>query len=311
MSFSPLSSSRDDGFEQLLATVNRVCGAFDANPLGQGFAGLLHDRSRSGMHLSLAEFDQISLLKRRTHTELHERCFYAVLQLQGRCMVEQQGQSSCLSAGDWSLLDSDRPFSVKAPEPSRQMSLIIPAHLLLGEHNAGDIACAERISSQVGPGKWARQLLLESAQDETQALSQADNQALLSALAQLLKTTAGSAAAPSPGAADPLYQRACAFIDGHWQDPALSPELVAAAVGVSLRGLYRLFASHGGSVAKHIRQRRLHACAQALRSSGKNLTTIALEAGFVDMSHFSSAFKAAFGLAPSAYRQRHQDGLLG
>ena len=57
------------------------------------------------------------------------------------------------------------------------------------------------------------------------------------------------------------------------------------------------------SPGKWLRQRRLNYSATLLRQSPMNVTEIAFESGFEDVSHFSRVFKARFGLAPLAYRQ--------
>lgn len=50
-------------------------------------------------------------------------------------------------------------------------------------------------------------------------------------------------------------------------------------------------------------QKRLDYSAAILRSSRMNVTEVALESGFEDVSHFSRAFKQRFGKSPLRYRQ--------
>ena len=318
--FASLSSppldrpNRDQAFEQWLATVHRVCGEFGAEPRGERFAGRLSDLSVGSLRMSLAESDQLSLFKNRQHIgHAREHCFYAVLQLSGESWVEQDQQRAVLNAGDIAVLDGVRPFEVNVSAQSRQVSLILPAHLLesRGAHGgSAAIACAQRIGANSAAGKWAGLLVQDAMSQRESALSDLEGESLLSALVSLLKPAVCSLVPDETGNYDKIYQRACTYIDAHLRDESLTPEQIAQAIGVSVRGLYRVFARQSLVVAKHIKNRRLDFCAQALRGAqgqGVNLTSLSLEWGFTDASHFSFAFKSRFGLSPSAYRRtNHQ-----
>ena len=50
------------------------------------------------------------------------------------------------------------------------------------------------------------------------------------------------------------------------------------------------------------------AMSDMLRQHGRSLAEIALDAGFVDQSHMSHAFRQRFGMPPGAWRRRMFDG---
>jgi AraC-like DNA-binding protein len=54
---------------------------------------------------------------------------------------------------------------------------------------------------------------------------------------------------------------------------------------------------------KWLLHKRLDYAASALRNSKRNVTEIALESGFEDVSHFSRVFKERFGVPPMGYRR--------
>lgn len=80
---------------------------------------------------------------------------------------------------------------------------------------------------------------------------------------------------------------------------------IAAEVGVHPVRFGRAFrAAYDVSVATYVRRLRLEWAATELLHSAKALSTIALQAGFADQSHFTRAFRERFGVTPRAYRTR-------
>jgi AraC-like DNA-binding protein len=103
-----------------------------------------------------------------------------------------------------------------------------------------------------------------------------------------------------------LLGRVQEHILAHLGDPALSAATIAAAFRFSPRYLHRLFEEFGVTVGTWIRERRLMAARSDLASrtlAGYSITQIAMRHGFADASHFSHAFRDAFGLSPRDYRQ--------
>lgn len=92
-------------------------------------------------------------------------------------------------------------------------------------------------------------------------------------------------------------------------DPGLSIAEVAASSGVHPVHLARVFrALFGCSPGELLRWRRIERACAMLRQHGRSLAEIALDAGFVDQSHMSHAFRQRFGMPPGAWRRRMFDG---
>jgi AraC family transcriptional regulator, exoenzyme S synthesis regulatory protein ExsA len=84
----------------------------------------------------------------------------------------------------------------------------------------------------------------------------------------------------------------------------LSLEEYARLCHRSLSSFKREFqASFQTSPGKWLLGKRLDYAAALFRGSKRNVTEIALESGFEDVSHFSRVFKTRFGHSPVAYRQ--------
>jgi AraC-like DNA-binding protein len=89
-------------------------------------------------------------------------------------------------------------------------------------------------------------------------------------------------------------------------DPFARCAEVAALAGMSVRYANRLLSKEGTSLERYILRRRLEKCrdnlldpAQDARSSSE----IAFSWGFMDASHFTRSFKAAFGAPPREFRK--------
>ncbi|WP_031214341.1 helix-turn-helix transcriptional regulator, partial [Mesorhizobium sp. LSJC255A00] len=74
--------------------------------------------------------------------------------------------------------------------------------------------------------------------------------------------------------------------------------------GVSRFHFWRAFKqSTGMTPHAFIAQRRLEQAADMLRSTSLSATEIAMECGFGSSSHFTTAFKRAFGAVPTEFRR--------
>jgi len=78
---------------------------------------------------------------------------------------------------------------------------------------------------------------------------------------------------------------------------------IAARVGVHPVHLSRTFRRfHGCTMGAYLRGLRVQRAAEALRSTQRPISAIALEAGFSDQAHFSRVFKQLMGETPARYR---------
>jgi AraC-like DNA-binding protein len=110
--------------------------------------------------------------------------------------------------------------------------------------------------------------------------------------------------APSPARARDLAQRVQASLADRYAEP-LGLAALAAEVGCSPFHLCRAFrAATGTSLARWRHQLRLRRALELAAEPGADLTAVALDCGFSSHSHFTAAFRTAFGEPPSAFRRR-------
>jgi AraC-like DNA-binding protein len=110
-----------------------------------------------------------------------------------------------------------------------------------------------------------------------------------------------------------LLERIQGFTEQHLPDAGLPPGTVAGAHHVSLRYLHKLFEAEQATVAEWIRRRRLEHCRRDLLDpvlGERPVSAIASRWGLANPTHFSHAFRAAYGVTPLEYR-RTADGEPG
>jgi AraC family transcriptional regulator len=87
-------------------------------------------------------------------------------------------------------------------------------------------------------------------------------------------------------------------------DEALDLEELARVACFSSFHFHRIFAAMTGeTIADHVRRLRLERAAIELRSDGKQVIQVALDAGYEAHEAFTRAFKAAYGVSPTDFRR--------
>jgi len=87
-----------------------------------------------------------------------------------------------------------------------------------------------------------------------------------------------------------------------------SLKAVAKHVDTSTRQLHRAFLTNTHQAPAHFwRRLRLEHARKKLADSSAHVTTIAIECGFADASHFIAWFRKQYGETPAAYRKRRHE----
>lgn len=106
------------------------------------------------------------------------------------------------------------------------------------------------------------------------------------------------------GVANRAVLAALAAMEAEIEEP-LTRTALAKAAGVGTRQLERLFRHHlNASVAARYRAIRLDRARTLLTETSLSIAEAGTACGFASPAHFSRAFTAAFGAAPSAFRRR-------
>ncbi len=105
-----------------------------------------------------------------------------------------------------------------------------------------------------------------------------------------------------------LASRILRRIESDHADPDLSPELVAAQIGISKRYLQTLLAASGTSFVAELNATRLDRASDLLsdpRSMGLPVADVAFRTGFLDPGYFTRLFRKRFGITPREWRSGH------
>ncbi|CAN5331008.1 GlxA family transcriptional regulator [soil metagenome] len=115
---------------------------------------------------------------------------------------------------------------------------------------------------------------------------------------------------PSVGTVeDPRVRRAMLQIEQNLSTPQKVDD-IALSVGLSKRQLERIFRKVvGKSIQEFSRDLRVFYGLWLLANSDKTITTVAIESGFSDISHFNRLFRGTFGCAPSALRREGPEAM--
>lgn len=102
-------------------------------------------------------------------------------------------------------------------------------------------------------------------------------------------------------------EKVCAYLEKNYVRPVRLEEMCKIS-GLNPANLCRRFKEYTGmSTGSFLKQRRLAAAVQKLRTSNDKILSISHDCGFSDISRFNRFFREAFGCTPSAYRNKLKD----
>jgi AraC family transcriptional regulator, positive regulator of tynA and feaB len=277
------------------------------------FHGSIEPRKIAGLELTLFSSSALSFNKfPPANLQPENTACIVITQLDGVREYSQAGKVTVLSKGDTTLIDSSLPWSSNCAGDCARLYLRVPRFLMESRFRNIQIPNATRISGAGGLGTTLFHLAT-SLYQQARALTPEEGAAAIEAYLRILSACLGSSRAaigkysrgkePIAGILD--------YIQHHLTEATLCPTEIAAAVGISVRHLHRLFARRGSSVTDWIRAQRLEHCWKDLgdpRSRKKSITEIAFFWGFNDSAHFSHSFKKQFGICPRGYRSQRWPG---
>jgi AraC-like DNA-binding protein len=297
-------------------TIDQAFGAVDMKIANEeNFFGEMFSAPFGPLHLTKVVCDYEIATRTRRHIA-HDKMesFVLVLLRSGRLQIGQLDRECILTPGMFVLFDLNAPYTFRHVERTAVLDLTIPTAILDARLRDPHRLVARPCAATSGVGRVTADVLLSLAR-EVERFPDVIAHSYCGCVVDLIGVMFESAQDELPIAnsavRSALYKRCEAIIDMLLGDPTLDPAKIAAAAGISVRYLHKIFQDAGESVGSYVRNRRLARCHRDLGDPAKRLlpiSEIAFRAGFYNQSHFANRFKRRYGVSPSDLRRASAAG---
>ena len=272
------------------------------------FCGQLERRQIGAVSLSRLETEPLHYERHARHiTSTTEEDYLVTVPRRSAVEFHQLGRSVRCNPGGFIIERGDEPYRFSYGAPNELAVLKVGKRALSEKLRSPDRFCAQAIDA--GAGLPA---LFTAMMGQLQALPLSQSHAanllgrqIVEVLALALDERAGGGEEAQSSVRAGHLRRAEQVIRQNLPNPALSPEFVADACGISKRYLHELFGDTEATVSQFIRDERLIAARDEIATArAVPLAVIAYRFGFSDQAQFSRLFRARFGMTPSDWRRR-------
>jgi AraC family transcriptional regulator, positive regulator of tynA and feaB len=263
--------------------------------------------------LTLAQIKATHELGERSRAQVaraQNEHFVIVLLRAGRLKITQAGRECVLEPNMFTLFDCNGPYTFHHVEPTEVLDVIVPAGAMRARLRGPEAYVAQPRSADSGLGRVMADMFQSLAREAPFIPDQAadDCARKVADMMGVLFDSDGEADLPIGESAvrSAIYRRCTVFIENNLDDPHLDPAKIAAAAGISLRYLHKIFQRSGESVGDYVRRVRLARSYDDLadrRNRHVKIKEIAFRCGFKNPTHFSGAFRDYHGRSPGEIRR--------
>lgn len=276
------------------------------------YNGLLTSYDMEQIQVSIVEAGASEVYHSKAHvSRSNDEVYLLHLQLEGKCLSNQNRHSEELQRGDFALCKSSSPYSLIFNEPIKMMVVKIPQAILQKYIPQPELIIGLKVSLEFGFSKLLFECLnqLWTQKDQIEQLSHKNT---MSDVVLSLIATTYELAYPNLVSAGQSsvrlhhVERIKSYIRKYLSLPNLTPCLVAQETGVSARYLRMLFSDTGSTCGQYILSERLKSASNELKNPKFNnikINEVAYKWGFNNQSHFSKSFREYTGYSPRDFRR--------
>jgi AraC-like DNA-binding protein len=219
----------------------------------------------------------------------------------GNALVRQDGHEASLRPGELTVIDSGEPYSIAFDQPNHMTVLHVPAAKRDVDLNSQSLRpqSADDIPLLVS-------LLRQLARDAAPLDRLNDTDVFGRLLQDVLTVTWPQQPAARQRDSDVMAhwdRRIETLVKQRLGEPGLDARAIGAALGISARYVQKVLARRRMTVSAYLMEQRLAVAANRLREDpAAQITDVAFDAGFNDLSHFCRSFKARFGCSARDWR---------
>lgn len=231
----------------------------------------------------------------------HESRISLFMPLEGRISFDQLGRSVECGVGQMVLVSASEPLTHVKFGNNDTLCFLLPRSFAETRVTNPEDICLRMFDASDAMASLARDTIT-SLHRSSGALECSQFRSAASLAGELLLLAfAGRAEAGTTSVRRGNLARAKRIVRQRLHDPDLTMETIAAECGFSVSYLHNLFRDdelRAGQYLLHERLARARSLLEVPRGSEVRVTEVALSCGFSNMSHFSTAFKRAFGQSP-------------
>jgi AraC-like DNA-binding protein len=318
-----LRYARSPGFEEISGSAREQCdlhdqwlGFIQRHVLGYDLlSGAANDRdfsinawSRAADEWAVSRFSTIAgksqLIRRAREIARDPRERYvAYFSLNNTLEFEQLRRTNVCAADSLTLVSGAEPLLHNKLGDNDTLCFAMPREFVDQRLIRAEDVCARPVPVQRGLGRLVRSSLM-ALQRDADAMTEDEFCRAARVVGDLVLMVVG-------GQGDLMSNvrsvrtsnlaRIKRVIRERLSDPDLRLADIAHACGISLSYMHNLFRDDGRTAWEYLKMERLQLARHMLQTTGRQartVTDVALDCGFSNMSQFSTAFRAAFGVPP-------------